>query len=54
MKTEIEARLLDINEEEFIQTLKSFNATFVGDWLMSRNVYDFNPIDDGKWIRLRN
>ena len=53
MKTEIEARLLDINEEEFIQTLKSFNAIFVGDWLMSRNVYDFNPIDDGKWIRLR-
>ena len=53
MKTEIEARLLDINEEEFIASLKSHNATFVGDWLMSRNVYDFNPIDDNKWIRLR-
>lgn len=53
MKTEIEARLLDINEEEFISSLKNHNATFVGDWLMSRNVYDFNPIDDGKWIRLR-
>ena len=53
MKTEIEARLLDINEEEFINNLKKHDATFVGDWLMSRNVYDFNPIDDGKWIRLR-
>lgn len=53
MKTEIEARLLDINEEEFISSLKKYNATFIGDWLMSRNVYDFNPIDDNKWIRLR-
>lgn len=53
MKTEIEARLLDINEEEFIETLKSHNATFVGDWFMSRNVYDLKPADDGKWMRLR-
>ena len=53
MKTEIEARLLDINEEAFIELMCKNNAKFVGDWLMSRNVYDFNPIDDNKWIRLR-
>ena len=53
MKKEIEARLLDINEEEFIALMRKHGATFVGDWLMSRNVYDFNPIDDNKWIRLR-
>lgn len=53
MKTEIEARLLDIDEDEFIKVMKQHNATFVGDWLMSRNVYDFNPADDNKWIRLR-
>lgn len=53
MKTEIEARLLDINEQTFIDLMRKHNATFVGDWIMSRNVYDFNPIDDGKWIRLR-
>ncbi len=53
MKTEIEARLLDINEEEFINLMRKYSAEFVGDWLMSRNVYDFNPVDDGKWIRLR-
>lgn len=53
MKTEIEARLLDINEEDFISLIKSHNATFVGDWLMSRNVYDFKPVDEGRWIRLR-
>ena len=53
MKTEIEARLLEINEKEFIDKLKSLNATFVGDWFMTRNVYDFIPADDNKWIRLR-
>ena len=53
MKKEIEARLLGINEEEFIGLMKKHNATFVGDWLMSRNCYDFNPVDDNKWIRLR-
>ena len=53
MQTEIEARLLDINEDEFIDLLKANNALLVGDWLMSRNVYDFKPADDGKWIRLR-
>ncbi len=53
MKKEIEARLLGINEEDFIALMRKHGATFVGDWLMSRNVYDFNPIDDNKWIRLR-
>lgn len=53
MRTEIEARLLGINEEEFIALMKKHNAIFVGDWLMSRNCYDFKPVDDKKWIRLR-
>ncbi len=53
MKTETEARLLDIDEQNFINLVKENGATFVGDWLMSRNVYDFNPIDENKWIRLR-
>lgn len=53
MRTEIEARLLGINEEEFIALMKKHNATFVGDWLMIRNCYDFKPVDDKKWIRLR-
>lgn len=53
MKTEIEARLLDINEKNFIELMKKHNATFVGDWLMRRYCYDFKPIDDNRWIRLR-
>ena len=54
MKTEIEARLLEINEQEFINKIKAMGATFVGDWFMTRNVYDFIPASDNKWIRLRS
>ena len=54
MKTEIEARLLEINEQEFINKIKTMGATFVGDWFMTRNVYDFIPASDNKWIRLRS
>ena len=53
MKTEIEARILDIDAQEIIDKLESLNATFVGDWLQLRNCYDFNPVKPNSWIRLR-
>ena len=53
MKTEIEARVLDIDANEIIDKLKSLDATFVGDWLQVRNCYDFNPVKKNSWIRLR-
>ncbi len=53
MKTEIEARILDINAEEVIKRLKELNATFVGDWLQLRKCYDFKPVKQNSWIRLR-
>lgn len=53
MKTEIEARLLDVDEELFIKKLKDNNADFVGDWLQVRNCYDFKPVRENSWIRLR-
>lgn len=53
MKTEIEARLLDVDTREFIKKLKKANATFVGDWLQIRNCYDFKPALPNSWIRLR-
>ena len=53
MHTEIECRLLDCNVSEFIGKLKTNNATFVGDWLQIRNCYDFNPVLENSWIRLR-
>lgn len=53
MNTEIEVRLLDIDKEDLISKLKKNNAKFIGDWLQIRYVYDFNPVQSNKWIRLR-
>ena len=53
MKTEVEARLLDVDEIKFQEKLKELNAVFVGDWIQIRNCYDFNPLRENSWIRLR-
>lgn len=53
METEYEARILEVDKQELINTLKNLNATFVGEWLQRRYVYDFNPVVLNSWIRLR-
>lgn len=53
MNLEIECRLLEVNPKEFIKKLKEQSATFIGDWIQVRSVYDFNPINENSWIRLR-
>lgn len=53
MKTEIEARLLNCNFKKILNKLKENNATFIGDWLQLRYCYDFNPVRENSWIRLR-
>ena len=53
MHNEIEARLLDVDVKSFIEKLDANNATKVGDWLQIRNCYDFNPVQENSWIRLR-
>ena len=53
MNTEIEVRILNINKDDLISKLENNNAKFIGDWLQVRYVYDFNPVDPHKWIRLR-
>lgn len=54
MKTEYEARILEINKEELIKKLENLGATKVGDYIQKRYIYDFNPVIKGKWIRLRD
>ena len=54
MKSEIEARILDINKEELIKKLENMGATFVNNYEQKRYVYDFKPAVKGKWIRLRS
>ena len=53
MKTEVEARLLECDAEEVQKRLKMAGAEFVGDWLQIRNCYDFSPVKENSWIRLR-
>jgi len=54
MKTEYEARLLDINKEELISKLEELGAKKVADFEQKRYVYDFHPVLPHKWIRLRS
>ncbi len=53
MKTEYEIRVLEINAEEIIKKLESLGAKKIGEFNQKRYVYDLNPIQKGKWIRLR-
>ena len=53
MKTEIECRLLECDVDRLISLLNENNAKFVGDWLQMRYCYDFNPVKENSWIRLR-
>ena len=53
MNIEIEARFLNCDVEKTISKLKKCGAEFKGDWLQLRNCYDFNPVKENSWIRLR-
>ena len=53
MKNEIEIRLLECNELDIIKKLEDNKASFVGEWLQIRKCYDFNPVRENSWIRLR-
>lgn len=53
MKTEIEARLLNVDVEEFLNKIQQCQGKFIGDWLQLRYCYDFKPVLENSWIRLR-
>ncbi|MDE5631042.1 MAG: CYTH domain-containing protein [Bacilli bacterium] len=52
-RTEYECRILNIDLEEFLSKLESLDAEDKGERLQRRFVYDFDPVDPDKWIRLR-
>lgn len=54
MKTEYEARILEINKDEFIKKIEDLDAVKIADYYQRRYIYDFNPVIKGKWIRLRD
>ena len=53
MHTEYEVRVLEIDSKKIINKLNKLHAKLIFDALQRRYVYDFKPISDSKWIRLR-
>jgi len=53
MYNEYELRVLNIDKEKFIENIERYGAKFVNNYEQKRYVYDFNPIDENRWIRLR-
>ena len=50
---EYEVRVLEIDVEEIKKKLNELNATLKEDSFQRRYLYDFNPVNPDKWIRLR-
>ena len=53
MKTEYEVRILEIDHEDMVKKLEALGAEFKFSALQQRYVYDFNPREENRWIRLR-
>lgn len=53
MVKEKEVTILEIDETHFINKILNVGAIKQGEFLQRRYVYDFNPINPNKWIRLR-
>lgn len=52
-KIEYEVKILDINKDNIINKFNSLDIKYLWKSNFRRYVYDFNPIDKNKWIRLR-
>lgn len=53
MKTEYEVRILEIDKEQIENKLIELGAKKIDEFHQKRYVYDLNPAEKGKWIRLR-
>lgn len=53
MKTEYEARVLEIDKDKMMNLLEELGAVKKGEYEQRRYVYDLKPVQKGKWIRLR-
>jgi len=53
MKTEYEARVLEIDKDEIAKKIVELGGKLQGEFDQRRYVYDLNPVIDNKWIRLR-
>jgi adenylate cyclase class 2 len=51
---EHEAKILDIDPEALHNRITELGGTTIGTYSMRRYVYDINPADQTRWIRLRD
>lgn len=54
MHTEYEIRILEIDHDKIVQKLEELQAKKKFEALQRRLVYDFNPVKETSWIRLRS
>lgn len=54
MHIEYEIRILEINHDEMVKKLEELKAEKKFEALQRRYVYDFNPVKETSWIRLRS
>ena len=53
MHIEYECTLLEIDKDQLIRNIKKLGGKKRGEYFQKRYVYDFDPVDPHKWIRLR-
>ena len=53
MHTEYECTLINLDIQRFIKKIEKLGAKKEGEYFQKRYVYDLNPVDENKWIRLR-
>ncbi len=53
MHIEFEERILEVDKDKMISKLENLGAIKKGEWFQKRYVYDFNPVRENEWIRLR-
>ena len=53
MAIEYEVRILEISIDNMISRLEKLGSFVVGTYHQKRYVYDYNPAQKGRWIRLR-
>lgn len=54
MGIEFEAKILDVDPDAIEAVIESLGGEFLGEALQRRYVYDIDPGDQSKWIRLRD
>lgn len=53
MHKEYECTILEVDVNSFISKIEKMGAKKISEFNQKRYVYDFNPINKNKWIRLR-